>query len=92
MKVSYSLMKTGTYALMHMTVAIGIAFALSGSWKTALAIGLIEPLVQTFCFFFHERAWHKVETRARVRDHHDEVINSTTPVGNWLEKLVRRRK
>lgn len=43
-------MKTGTYCAMHFVVAITVAYALSGSWKAALAIGAIEPFVQTFAF------------------------------------------
>ncbi len=49
--------KTATYAVMHFVVAIAVAFALTGNWKTAMAIGLIEPFVQTFFFAVHERIW-----------------------------------
>ena len=91
MKIPLSLMKTSTYAVMHMGVAIAVAYVLSGSWKIALSIGLIEPVVQTFCFFFHEKAWHKAEKRMKVKDHHDEVIDSTGPVVRVLEKILRHR-
>jgi len=66
-------LKTGTYAVMHFVVAIAIAFALTGSVATALAIGIIEPLVQTFAFAIHERVWSKAiakpccEKQARQR-------------------------
>lgn len=49
--------KTATYALMHFTVAIAVAYALTGSWALALAIGIVEPFVQTFAFAVHERLW-----------------------------------
>ncbi len=49
--------KTATYALMHFVVAIAVAYALTGNWKTALAIGVVEPFVQTFAFAIHERVW-----------------------------------
>jgi uncharacterized membrane protein len=51
--------KTATYAVMHFVVAIAVAFALTGSWQMALAIGLVEPFVQTFAFALHERAWSR---------------------------------
>ncbi|MCE2926283.1 MAG: DUF2061 domain-containing protein [Rickettsiales bacterium] len=51
--------KTLTYCLMHFAVAIAVAYAISGSWEIALAIGIIEPLVQTFFFNMHERGWNK---------------------------------
>lgn len=75
---------------MHMVIAILVAFVLSGSWQIALAIGLIEPIVQTCAFFFHERAWHKFEKRRNLRDHHDSVINSTSPLTRFIEKLLHR--
>lgn len=50
-------LKTLTYSVMHFTVAITVAFALTGSWQAALAIGMIEPLVQTLAYALHERAW-----------------------------------
>lgn len=75
---------------MHMTVAITIAYILSGSWKVALAIGLIEPCVQTFCFFFHERAWHKFENKRKIQDHHNSVINSTSPLNQTLEHNLHK--
>ncbi len=55
-------LKTLTYSVMHFAVAISVAFALSGSWKVALAIGMIEPVVQTLAYTLHERAWEKAST------------------------------
>jgi len=52
-------MKTGSYALMHLMVAITVAYLLTRDWRAALAIGIIEPLVQTVAFYFHDRAWSK---------------------------------
>ncbi|MFZ4126153.1 MAG: DUF2061 domain-containing protein [Rickettsiales bacterium] len=51
--------KTITYSMTHVTVAVSVAYALSGSLAVALSIGLIEPMVQTFTFYFHERGWKK---------------------------------
>lgn len=55
--------KTATYALMHFTIAIAVAYALTGSWSMALAIGLIEPFVQTFAFAIHERIWVRATSK-----------------------------
>lgn len=51
--------KTVTYCLMHLTVAVTVAFILTGNIALALSIGLIEPFVQTFTFYWHERGWKK---------------------------------
>jgi uncharacterized membrane protein len=91
MKIPLSLMKTSTYAVMHMSVAICVAYLLSGNWKIALAIGMIEPMVQTVFYFFHERAWHRIENHRKTADHHNEVINSTSPFVHWLEKILKHR-
>lgn len=52
--------KTISYSLMHLTVAICVAFALTHNWKAALSIGLIEPMFQTMAFAVHERVWAKI--------------------------------
>lgn len=49
--------KTLSYALMHLTVAIAVAYALTGDWTIALGVGIIEPLVQTVAYSLHERLW-----------------------------------
>ncbi len=57
--------KTLTYCLMHFTVAIAVAYALTQSWALALSIGIVEPLVQTAFFNMHERSWNKARTNHR---------------------------
>ncbi len=52
-----TLRKTGSYAFMHLAVAVAVAFVLTGDWVIALSIGLVEPAVQTVFFALHERIW-----------------------------------
>ncbi|BBD78285.1 hypothetical protein HPTL_2031 [Hydrogenophilus thermoluteolus] len=49
--------KTLSYFTMHITVAALVAYAVTGSWQAALALSLIEPMVQSVAYFFHERFW-----------------------------------
>ena len=65
-----TLAKTLTYCAMHFTVAIAVAYALTGDWAIALSIGIVEPLVQTVFFNMHERGWNKARAgyRRRVMD------------------------
>lgn len=56
--------KTATYAMMHLVVAIAVAYALTLDWRKALAIGIIEPFVQTFAFALHDRYWKRRESEA----------------------------
>ncbi|MDD9899972.1 MAG: DUF2061 domain-containing protein [Alphaproteobacteria bacterium] len=90
--IKKTLLKTSSYAVMHMTIAIIVAYVLSGSWKVALAIGLIEPCVQTVAFFFHERFWHKIDSKETGKDHHDSVIDSVSPASSLIERVLRRHK
>ncbi len=67
------LAKTLTFAAVHFTVAFSVAYLLTGSVPVATGLALIEPMVNTVAFFFHERAWRAVEGRdaapVRVRLH-----------------------
>jgi uncharacterized membrane protein len=64
--------KTASWSLVHMTVAIAVAYALTRNWQAALAVGLIEPLFQTVAFALHERAWagRAVPIPVRIGAHH----------------------
>ena len=55
--------KTLSYSLMHLLVAVTVAFALTRDWRIALAIGTVEPLVQTVFFTLHDRIWSRIEAR-----------------------------
>ena len=60
-------LKSVTYGLMHFVVAVTVAFALTRDWRVALAIGIIEPLVQTVFFTAHDRIWTRIEARKAGR-------------------------
>lgn len=55
--------KTLSYSVMHMTVAITVAYVLTKDWRAALAIGLIEPVFQTIAFAVHEKVWERIGRR-----------------------------
>ena len=60
-------MKIATYGAMHLGVAFGVAYALTGSVRVAGTIALVEPAVQTVAYAVHERAWRDpAALRARV--------------------------
>ena len=54
-----TLAKTLTYYLVHITVAAVVAYAVTGNWVTAITLSLLEPTVQAFAFFFHEKTWQR---------------------------------
>lgn len=54
-------LKTGSYSIMHLTVAIAVTYAITQDWRAALAVGLIEPAVQTVAYVVHDRVWARLE-------------------------------
>jgi uncharacterized membrane protein len=50
-------LKPVTYSIMHLAVAISVAYALTRDWRIALGVGVIEPMVQTVAYMLHEKAW-----------------------------------
>jgi uncharacterized membrane protein len=56
-------LKTLTYGLMHFIVAVTVAYAITRDIRIALAIGIVEPLVQTLFFTVHDRIWSRIEAR-----------------------------
>ena len=61
-------MKTGSYGIIHIAVATGVAYALSGDLAVALGIGLLEPVVQTVVFAIHEKLWEGKPRHSRDRE------------------------
>jgi uncharacterized membrane protein len=52
--------KTASFAVVHMTVAFGVGYALSGSAVIGGAMALVEPAVNTVAYFFHEKLWERM--------------------------------
>ncbi len=59
--------KTLTFGAVHMTVAFTVAYVLSGSLLVGGAIALVEPAINTVAYFFHEKAWERVQATRRDR-------------------------
>jgi uncharacterized membrane protein len=56
-------LKIASYGVMHLVVAMLVAFAITRDWRMALAIGVVEPFFQTIAYSFHDRVWHRIEHR-----------------------------
>ncbi len=56
-RVRATAFKPVTYSIMHLMVAVTVAYALTNDWRIALGVGIIEPMVQTVAYVFHEKAW-----------------------------------
>ena len=51
--------KTISFAVVHFTVAFSVAYILSGSLLVGGAIALVEPVINTLAYHFHEKAWQR---------------------------------
>ena len=56
-----SMIKTITFAILHFSVAFSVAYILTGSIGVSSAVALVEPIVNTVVFYFHEKAWNRYE-------------------------------
>lgn len=69
-----TLSKTASYYVIHVTVAAMVAYAVTGNLIASLTLSLLEPTVQAFAFFFHEKAWQRWNARS-------SAAVATAPVG-----------
>jgi uncharacterized membrane protein len=58
--------KTISFGALHMTVAFSVAYVLSGSLLVGGAIALVEPMINTVVYFFHEKVWERIHQRRQV--------------------------
>lgn len=69
-----AMFKTLTFAVLHFSVAFGVAYILTGSIGISGAVALIEPLVNTVVFYFHEKAWNRYEQNKKSDKKSDKNI------------------
>ncbi|USD32234.1 MULTISPECIES: DUF2061 domain-containing protein [Vibrio] len=67
--------KTLTFAALHFTIAFTVAYLLTGDILIGSLIAMIEPMVNTVAFYFHEQVWH---TSPRLKKHQSATTLKTT--------------
>jgi uncharacterized membrane protein len=55
--------KSATFGVMHLGIAFGVSYALTGSVAIAGTITVVEPVANTVAHYFFDRWW---ERRART--------------------------
>lgn len=60
--------KTMTFAVMHFSVAFMVAYLLTGSLVIGGAVALVEPMVNTVAFYFHEKCWQRWQSKRPAND------------------------
>lgn len=59
-----TLKKTASYYVVHVTVAAGVAYAVTGNLLLSITLSLLAPAIQAVAFFFHEKARERWGARA----------------------------
>ncbi|SDH27710.1 DUF2061 domain-containing protein [Roseospirillum parvum] len=54
-------LKTFSFAVIHLSVAFSVAYALTGDIGISSAVALLEPACNTVAFYFHERVWRRFQ-------------------------------
>jgi uncharacterized membrane protein len=83
-------LKIASYGVMHLVVAMLVAFAITRDWRMALAIGVIEPFLQTIAYSFHDRVWHRIERR-RMGSSIEETAEAFTARLNVMDAEEQAR-
>ena len=60
--------KTLTFAATHFSVAFTIAWLLTGDILVGGLIALVEPMVNTVAYFFHEQLWQRILRRKQRKE------------------------
>ena len=58
------MIKTISFAAMHCSVACGVAYALTGDVVVGGTVALVEPMVNTVAYYFHEKLWSRKQRPA----------------------------
>ena len=58
-----TLKKTLSYYVMHISVALTVAYVITGNLLMAVTLSLIKPTVQAVAYFWHEKAWNHANSK-----------------------------
>lgn len=58
------MIKTMSFGVMHVSVAFLVVWVMTGDWRIGGAAALVEPVVNTVAFYFHERIWNRIRAGA----------------------------
>ena len=57
------MLKTVTFALVHVTVAFSVVYAMTGSAVAGGGVALVGPTFNTVAYHFHEKVWAWIRQR-----------------------------
>jgi uncharacterized membrane protein len=60
-------MKTISFGVMHVSVAFVVVYLITGSIALGGLVAVIEPLVNTVAYHFHEKVWARIQRRRAMQ-------------------------
>jgi uncharacterized membrane protein len=66
--------KTITFAIMHFSIAFAVTYLITGSFLLGGLIAVVEPVVNTVGYFFHEKFW-------QARTQHQQLTQQVNYLG-----------
>ena len=58
--------KSASFGVMHLGIAFGVSYALTGSVTVAGAITVVEPICNTVAHYFFDRWWDRRQSQRRT--------------------------
>ena len=80
--------KSAAFGVMHLGIAFGVSYALTGSVAIAGAITFLEPLVNTVAHYYFDKAWDSGRLRAPWTKR-KEAVTRVAPCAGYA--LVQER-
>ena len=59
------MVKTMTFAIIHMTVAFIVGYVMTGDVWVGGALALVEPMFNTVAYYFHEKVWNRISGKPK---------------------------
>lgn len=71
------MIKTFTFAVMHVMVAFTVVYLMTGSVVAGGLVALVEPACNTVAYHFHEKLWALIQQRRRNALHDSDTADNS---------------
>lgn len=61
------MIKTFTFMVMHFSIAFSVVYMMTGSLVIGGAVALVEPMVNSLAYHFHEKIWERIRANKALQ-------------------------
>ncbi|MBA55534.1 MAG: DUF2061 domain-containing protein [Pseudomonadales bacterium] len=69
------MIKTISFAVIHMGVAFTVGYVMTGDIAVGGALALVEPMCNTVAYYFHEKVWNRIKDKTTAVNP-DQIIHA----------------